>query len=275
VTSGNEDPAQRAPAARSQTDVVLEGIKRMIVNGELVAGARLPVEKELAAQLGVSRSSLREGVRALTMTGVLETRQGAGTYVTALDPRILLSPVSFLVDLHRPENVVDLQAIRRVLEMEAAGRAALRINESELDQAERILAAMDDLLNDPGDVPHEAVMDADIAFHRVIARACGNATLEALIEALASRTVRARLWRAINEKGTELVTHQEQRAILDALRSGDPDVSRLRMGVHLLALEQYLAASLSAITGDDAGHATQERAERAERATGEGQEPVT
>ncbi|TDC20528.1 FadR family transcriptional regulator [Streptomyces sp. 8K308] len=236
MTSGNQ--------ARSQTDVVVDGIKRMIMGGELAAGARLPVEKDLAAQLGVSRSSLREGVRALTMTGVLETRQGAGTYVTALDPRILMSPMTFLADLQRPESVVELQSVRRVLEVEAAGRAALRISDAELASAEGILATMDELLNGPGSPSHEAVMEADIAFHRVIAGACGNATLEALIEALASRTVRARLWRAINEEGTELVTHREHRAILAALRSRDPDASRLRMGVHLLAVEQYLTASL-------------------------------
>ncbi|KAB8196743.1 FCD domain-containing protein [Nonomuraea phyllanthi] len=229
----------REPRA-SQSDLVVEGIKRMIIEGVLAAGSRLPVEKDLAAQLGVSRGSLREGVRALVITGVLETRQGDGTYVTALDPGILLSPIGFLVDLHRPETVADLQAVRRVLETEAVGRAAMRVTEEELDRAEQILASMELLLRaEP--IDHEAVMDADITFHRVIAAASRNTTLEALIEALASRTVRGRLWRAINAEGAELATHQEHRAILDALRKRDPDAARLRMGVHLLAVEQFLS----------------------------------
>lgn len=224
----------------SQSEVVVDGIKRMIMDGTLSPGARLPIEKDLAVQLGVSRSSLREGVRALAVTGVLETRQGDGTYVTALDPGQLLSPIGFLVDLNRPENIADLQSVRRVLETEAAGRAALHIRDDELAAARQVLSTMDQLLqHDP--IDHEAVMDADIVFHRIIATASRNATLAALIEALASRTVRGRLWRAINEESAEQHTHAEHRAILTALEARDPDAARLRMGVHLLGVEQYLA----------------------------------
>ena len=78
----------------------------MITTGRLRPGSRLPVEKDLAVELGVSRGSLREGVRALALMGVLETRQGDGTYVTALDPSSLLAPLSVLVDLQG----ADLQA---------------------------------------------------------------------------------------------------------------------------------------------------------------------
>ncbi|MFC9065865.1 FadR/GntR family transcriptional regulator [Streptomyces harbinensis] len=230
----------RDDGSRSQTDVVVDGVKQMIVTGELAAGARLPVEKELAARLGVSRGSLREGVRALTLTGVLETRQGAGTFVTALDPGRLLGPVRFLAELNRPGDLADLQSVRRVLEVEAAGRAALRITGAELERAEEILAALDGPV-DGGAPDHQAAMEADLAFHRVIAGAAGNATLAALIDVLAGRTVRARLWRAIEEEGAGRATHHEHRAILAALRSGDPEAARLRMGVHLLAVEQYLA----------------------------------
>ena len=76
------------PASRSQSEVVVDGIKDMITSGVLSAGSRLPVEKDLADELRVSRGSLREGVRALVLMGVLETRQGDGTYVTALDPAL-------------------------------------------------------------------------------------------------------------------------------------------------------------------------------------------
>lgn len=231
--------APHAPA-RSQTDVVVDGIKRMIMDGVLSPGARLPIEKDLAVQLGVSRGPLREGVRALVMNGVLETRRGDGTYVTTLDPERLLGPVGFLVDLNRPENIADLQSVRRVLEAEAAARAASHIADEELAAAEQILSTMEQLVRDKP-IDHEAVMDADIAFHRIIAAASRNTALAALIEALAGRTVRGRLWRAINEEGVELDTHAEHRAILDALRARDPDVARLRMGVHLLGVEQYLA----------------------------------
>ena len=76
---------------RSQTDVVVHRAKRMIVEGALGPADQLPVEKDLALQLGVSRGSLREGVSALSILGVLETRQGAGTFVTRLDASLLLA----------------------------------------------------------------------------------------------------------------------------------------------------------------------------------------
>lgn len=226
------------PAGRSQSEVVVDGIKSMITAGALSAGSRLPVENDLADELGVSRGSLREGVRALALLGVLETRQGDGTYVTSLDPAILLAPLAVLVDLQRPENVVDIMVVRRVLEIEAVGRAALRITDADLAEASDVLARMEVLLaQEP--VDHDSVLEADIDFHRVIAHASGNATLSAMIAGLAGRIVRARTWRALHDKGVEHRTHAEHKAILVALADRDPDTARLRMGVHLIEVEQY------------------------------------
>lgn len=228
----------------------MDGIKTMITTGVLSAGSRLPVEKDLAEELGVSRGSLREGVRALALLGVLETRQGDGTYVTALDPATLLAPLAVLVDLQHPGNVVDVMVVRRVLEVEAAGRAAMRISAADLTEAGEVLARMETMINEEA-VDHHAVMEADVEFHRVIARASGNATLGAMIEGLASRTVRARTWRALREEGVEHRTHAEHRAILLALAAGDPGAARLRMGVHLIEVEQYVSAQQEADTDRD------------------------
>ena len=79
----------------SQTDVVISGVKQMLSSRRLRPGDRLPIEKDLAAELQVSRGSLREGVRALSTMGILETRQGAGTFVTRLEPSALLSAMEF------------------------------------------------------------------------------------------------------------------------------------------------------------------------------------
>lgn len=97
----------------------------MITSGDLAAGSRLPRERDLAEALGVSRGSLREGVRALCAMGVLETRQGAGTYVTALDASRLFAPIELLVDIGSDSDPYHLQMVRRALETEAAGRAAM------------------------------------------------------------------------------------------------------------------------------------------------------
>ena len=237
---GDPGPLSPPSRTRSQTDVVVDGIKRMITSGQLGAGRRLPIEKDLAAELAVSRGSLREGVRALCIMGVLETRQGDGTYVTSLEPSLLLAPVSFMVDLHATGDSSHLQSVRRVLETEAAGRAALTISADTLAAAEAILTSVEPLVNSTSETDHEAIMEADIAFHRIIARASGNPALEALIEALAGRTVRSRMWRAITEEGAVHVTLTEHRAILRALGHHDPDSARLRMGTHLLAVQDFM-----------------------------------
>ncbi|MFP5416907.1 MAG: FadR/GntR family transcriptional regulator [Actinomycetes bacterium] len=230
--------------SRSQTEVVLNGIKDMITSGRLVPGGRLPVEKELADQFGVSRGSLREGVRALALMGVLETRQGAGTYVTALDAETLLTPLEALVDLQGPRNILEVMGVRRILEIEAAGRAAIRITDAELQKAHGILGRMEYMLEQQR-VDHDAVMEADLEFHTIIANASGNSTLAAMIHALSSRTIRARLWRAMSAKGIEHQTHAEHQAILWATKARDPEAARLRMGGHLLSVEQYFEEHLN------------------------------
>jgi len=227
---------------RSQTDVVIEGIKTMLTRGELGPGSRLPVEKDLAAQLGVSRGSLREGVRALATLGVLETRQGDGTYVTALDPRTLLSPLGFLADLQQPAHAADLLAVRRMLEAETVSLAATRLTDEELAQLDRTLGVVDTILENDPDMDLEGFIDADTEFHRIIARASGNPALAAIIDTLVGRTFRARLWRAITHRGSVRETQAEHRAILDELVRRDPARARIRMQVHLLGVEEFSAA---------------------------------
>lgn len=226
----------------SRTDEVVDGIKRMILDGTLHPGDRLPVEKELAAELGVSRGSLREGVRALSILGVLDTRQGDGTYVTSLEPGRLLAPMGFVVDLHGDSGAGSFHAVRRVLETEAAGLAALHADDAALAQARATLdEAAEVLRTEPLD--HERLLETDIAFHRTVAGAAGNPVLAALVETLASRTVRERLWRGISEEDAVSRTHAEHEAVLAALVAHDPDRARLRMGVHLLGVEDFVHSS--------------------------------
>ena len=240
MVMADSTPAGALPA-RSQTDVVIDGVKAMITSGQLAPGSRLPVEKDLAALLSVSRGPLREGVRALAIMGVLETRQGDGTYVTSLDANRLLAPMGFMVDLQTKADSADLQSVRRILESEAAARAATRITDDELEKASAILDGVEPMIR-AGAIDHEKALEADIAFHRTIAAASGNPALEALVEAFASRTLRARLWRAIQDKGATRETHQEHRAILAELSAHDSDRARIRMSNHLLGVEDFIAS---------------------------------
>ncbi|MEV4689395.1 FadR/GntR family transcriptional regulator [Microbacterium sp. LWH3-1.2] len=224
---------------RSQTDVVIHGIKAMIVDGSLSAGSRLPIEKELAAALGVSRGPLREGVRALVILGVLETRQGDGTYVTSLDPSVLMSSLAFLADLRDPSTSGQLLQVRRFLEVESAALAATCIDESGLSELEAILDRMDASTADLDAMDVEAFIDGDSEFHSRIAQATENPTLAAFIDSLVGRTMRIRIGRAVREGGSIAATQAEHRAIVDQLRAGSPDGARIRMAAHILGVEQF------------------------------------
>jgi DNA-binding FadR family transcriptional regulator len=230
---------------KSQTEVVIQGIKEMLTSGELSPRSRLPIEKDLANQLGVSRGSLREGIRALAALGIVETKQGDGTYVTSLDAHTLLGPLRFLADTQQPANATDLLAVRRVLESESAALAAKLLTEDDLSALQALLSGVDRLLEDSENLDLEAVLGADIAFHNLIARACGNPPLGALIESLGGRTHRARLWRAISEQGAIEAAHADHKAIYLELLNRESDRARIRMAGHLLGMEEFTATHQS------------------------------
>src|SRR5438105_14527953 len=99
----------------------------MIVSGELGPGDRLPKESDLADRLGLSRNSLREAVKALSLIHVLDVRRGDGTYVTSLEPRLLLDAMTFVVEFHRDDTVLEFPEGRRILEPAATTMAALNM----------------------------------------------------------------------------------------------------------------------------------------------------
>src|SRR5205807_9381093 len=111
------------------TEEAIDKIRERIVTGAWGAGDRLPKESALAAELGLSRNSLREAVRALSLARVLEVRQGDGTYVSSLEASELLEPTSLATNLLQGRTVLELFEVRRMLEPEAAALAALRADD--------------------------------------------------------------------------------------------------------------------------------------------------
>lgn len=225
----------------SQTDVVISGVKRMLSSRRLRPGDRLPIEKDLAAELQVSRGSLREGVRALSTMGILETRQGAGTFVTRLEPSALLSAMEFWVGLQDGERANQVHTVRRALETEAAAAAAIHIGDEQLEEAQRILDRAQAAIQ-AAPIQHDAAMRCDVEFHRLIAEACANHVLSALIETVSTNTIRGRMWRSMHDTEGLIATHREHLGILEALRRHDVDRARTRMANHLYAVEDYVTA---------------------------------
>ncbi|HEX8346054.1 MAG TPA: FadR/GntR family transcriptional regulator [Actinoplanes sp.] len=230
------------------SDDAVEAIKNMILDGRLRPGDRLPVEKNLAATLGLSRGTLREAVRALTLIGVLDTRQGDGTYVTSLEPHVLMASLSFAVDLHQGNGALLLLETRRVLESYATGQAATLLGSADLARLDELLTEADRLVQDDP-VDHDALLANDQEFHRTIVRATGNAVMASLIESLSGQTMRARLWRELADEGAARRTVAEHRAIAEALVAGDPERARLRAAVHVAGVEDFVRSQIAARPG--------------------------
>lgn len=214
-------------------------IKQMLVDGHLRPGDKLPVEKDLAAQLGVSRNTLREAVRALIAMRVLQSRQGDGTYVTSLSPGLLLDGMAFITDMHLDQDTQFFLHVRRLLEPEATALAAAQISDLDLLHLDTLLTRAETLARLP-EVDHDELVTIDQAFHTLITSNCGNPVLAAVIENMSGRTVRARVWRGMTEPGALQRTLDEHRSIYRALVSGDAGRARLYAAVHIVGVEDAL-----------------------------------
>ena len=221
------------------TDEAILKIKEMILAGDLKPGDRLPPEKELGEALGLSRSSLREAVKALEIIRVLDVRRGDGTYVTSLSPSLLLDALSFVVDVHQDDSVLELFEVRRILEPAAAVLATPRMTGADIAHLRELLAQVD------GVPSVDELVANDIVFHRYISERSGNAYLTRMLDALSSSTLRARVWRGLTQEGSVQRTLTEHRAIVDALEVGDADLVAAQMTVHVSGVAAWLRRALA------------------------------
>jgi GntR family transcriptional regulator, transcriptional repressor for pyruvate dehydrogenase complex len=237
-------------------DTAIDRIRDLIASGELAPGDRLPSEADLAALVGVSRNSLREAVRALIQAKVLDVRRGDGTYVTSLEPQLLLSGLSFVMELMQDRTVLELFEVRRLLEPAATGLAASRISDSAIVELRGLLDSM------RRTTTSEDLITQDVAFHRCVVQGSGNETLVSFLEAVFTRTARARVWRGIWDRGSLEWTFAQHDMIVDALEQRDVLLATAAATVHVAASEAWLRHLLE--DGDSA-------AALAIRSLGEGQ----
>jgi len=221
------------------TDEAITKLRSMIQSGELPPGARLPPENQLAAQIGISRSGVREAVKVLESARVLDVRRGDGTYVTSLEPKLLLEGVGFAVELLQGETLLEVMEVRRLLEPAATALAALRITDEQLETLAEAMQQMRDAASDP-----EKLMQADVAFHHVVVASTGNETLTSLLDGLSGRTARARIWRGVVLGDVTEATIDEHRAIHHALRARDPFLAQSAALLHVNTSESWLRTIL-------------------------------
>lgn len=236
--------------AAPTTEAAINAIRKLIIDGALPSGSRLPAENELAAQLGLSRNTLREAVRALLTARVLDVRRGDGTFVTSLEPELLLDGIGFAVELMQEDRALELLEMRRILEPSAAALAATRISTTALAELADCLAHMQ---HSHG----ETRIMQDIDFHGRIALAAGNQTLATVLNGLSGGSVHARIWHGTIDRDADQRAHADHELIYSALATGDPILAQAASQVHVANTERWYrtmlddAESASSPAGDE------------------------
>ncbi|QKW17743.1 FadR family transcriptional regulator [Kitasatospora sp. NA04385] len=220
-------------------DGVVAEVRKLIIEGSLLPGDRLPQESEFAERLGVSRNSLREAVRVLEQMRVLDVRHGSGTYVSSLEPAQLLEGISFAVEVMRDDTLREVIEVRELLEPVATRLAVTRTTPESLA---RIRAAFE---HHSSQRSIEDLVHSDLEFHAEIVRATGNQTLISLLEGLSSKTVRLRVWGGIVSDNAVDLTIQHHQNILNAIEAGDAHGAECAAYVHVTAARRWLDAYLT------------------------------
>jgi GntR family transcriptional repressor for pyruvate dehydrogenase complex len=220
---------------RRVAERVVRHVRQLIERGALKPGDRLPAERVLAGEIGVSRPSLRAGLRALAAMGVVQARHGSGTYITGGPITLVPEPLRMLAALHGISRD-ELFEARRLLEVGVAGLAAERATPEQLAAMADEVAGMFAGLGDP----HQHLTH-DVRFHRAVATAANNAAVGALIEMVSGLFFELR--RSSIEHAADLRESAEQhRRIYLAIRARDPEKARQAMTEHLLSAQANQAA---------------------------------
>jgi DNA-binding FadR family transcriptional regulator len=220
-------PSLDAPIKReSVAELVAGRIMDLVRRGELKPGDQLPAERDLAQSLNVSRPSLREAIRGLSILGVVQTRQGGGAYISPLDAEALLGPIQFYLSLE-DMNVAELYEARMLIESDVARRAAVHMTDPEIDALGRILKAQRDTLGDP-----DAFRASDFAFHMALWTGARNAFLKRIGESLNVIGLDFRR-RASETHGVLEQSLKDHAALLEALRDRDADAAACAASAHM------------------------------------------
>jgi GntR family transcriptional repressor for pyruvate dehydrogenase complex len=220
-------PVEKIAVARQAANRITE----LIVDGTFQPGTRLPPERQLCALLGVSRSSVREAIRALAHMNVLEARHGQGTFVTSLSPEMLVEPLRFVLAVDA-ETLHELFMVRRIVEAAAAAEAAQHMPDEDVEELEELHRRLASALDEP-----EQFLELDKAMHDLIAAGAGNSLLMKLLSSFGALTMQSRartsLLRAIRERA--VADHED---LVDAIRARDPVRASAAMVVHLDHVER-------------------------------------
>src|SRR5205807_8855960 len=206
---------------------IVQQIEESILKGDLKPGDQLPAERELAQRFGVSRTAVREAVKALREKGLVEAYSGRGTFITDGTSQAVRQSFDLMVKIGQPEGSTHLAEVRAILEPEIAGLAALRVQEADLAVLREAVAVMDRSHQDS-----DAYIEADLDFHLALAEAASNPLILSLIDSIVGllREQRMRIFKV--DGGPERGQFHHKR-ILEAIEQRNPEKAREAMRAHM------------------------------------------
>lgn len=224
---------------RKAYQVIIDEIKAYCLNKNLKPGDKLPTERELASRFNVSRTSVREALRKLEIKGIIEIKQGSGSFIRTTEFPQLGEELSSTILNVEKKLVYEMLELRRVLEVECAFLAAQRATSSDLEQIRQALEMMEKA-NDNVEIG----LEADLAFHLQIVRASHNTIFLQLIETLSGHmkdTIRATRKQRLSDPSRMQDTIDEHKQIFVAIASGQADLAKQLMEKHITQIRRELA----------------------------------
>jgi GntR family transcriptional repressor for pyruvate dehydrogenase complex len=220
-------PMYRAVKTSRLFEQIVQQVEESILSGQLKPGDQLPAERDLAQRFRVSRTAVREAVKALREKGLVEAYSGRGTFVTNGTSQAIRQSLDLMIRINQQEGSANLAELRLVLEPEIAGLAALRMEEQLLSTMREAVAVMERNLHHP-----EAYVEADLDFHLALAEAVGNPLILSLLDSIVGllREQRSRIFEV--DGGPERGQLHHKR-ILAAIERREPEAAREAMRAHL------------------------------------------
>jgi GntR family transcriptional regulator, transcriptional repressor for pyruvate dehydrogenase complex len=217
---------------------VVGQLHQLIDAGKLKAGDRLPAERELAETFRVSRSSVREAIKALENEGLVIARPGSGTFIAAVNVEAIIPPLASLLSRGK-DALIDLFEMRRLVEPGIAALAAERATPADILRLKDICAAQDQQIK-----RGTSAVDSDSAFHLTIGEATHNSALQRLVASIVEilKPMREQSLQTPGRAHKSLASHRE---ILVAIERHDPEQARQAMQRHIEAVEQNVLAPIA------------------------------
>jgi GntR family transcriptional regulator, transcriptional repressor for pyruvate dehydrogenase complex len=209
-----------------------------LLSGLLVPGDRIPSERELSRTLGVGRSAIRDALKPLTLLGIIDVRQGDGTYLRATESELLPKAIEWGLLLGE-QSALDLVEARRHIEAALAGLAARRRDEHDLADMRALLRQMEQAGSD------DEFIDADMEFHLRVAQAARNNVLAGILTNIRS-LIHVWIRRVTYAADSRTASYAEHVPIMEAIEAGDPGAAAAAMAAHLDSAGAKLTRTLEA-----------------------------